>query len=151
MAVLWAALPAVLIIFLSEGREGGAAYASSFYDDSDVIQLDEKEFRKQVLSAPPEEVWFVKFYAPWGGHCKHMAPELKKAATSLKGFAKVAAIDGIEYSELAKDYNVQGFPTLKIFGSDKSDPENYYGDRSSSAIVSAVKHVLKGLTERKGN
>jgi hypothetical protein len=38
--------------------------ASALYGPSSaVVQLDDKDFRKQVLRS--DEVWMVEFYAPW--------------------------------------------------------------------------------------
>ncbi len=36
---------------------------------------------------------FVKFYAPWCGHCKKLAPTWEKLATLLKGEVIVAEMD----------------------------------------------------------
>ena len=53
---------------------------------------------KEVLGS--EATTFVKFYAPWCGHCKNMAPEYIKFA------AKYADASGIQIAEMdctAKD------------------------------------------------
>jgi hypothetical protein len=39
------------------------AQTAAFYSGSDVIELSEAEFKKQVLKG--DEVWLVEFYAPW--------------------------------------------------------------------------------------
>lgn len=67
---------------------------------------------------------FVKVIIVRCGHCKNLAPEFKKAATKLKGLAKVVAVDCDEEKNkpLCSKYGIKGFPTLKIFPSDKSKP-----------------------------
>lgn len=61
-----------------------------------------------------------------GGHCQSLKPIYEKAAQSLKGLAKVAAIDCDEEKNkrLCGEYGIQGFPTLKVFkpGKKKGKP-----------------------------
>lgn len=50
------------------------------------------------------------------GHCKNLEPEWAKAATALKGVAKIAALDATVHQAAAAKYNVRGYPTIKVFG-----------------------------------
>ncbi|OAF69839.1 hypothetical protein A3Q56_02340 [Intoshia linei] len=87
--------------------------------------------------------WIVEFYADWCGHCKSLAPIYKEAASKLKGIIKFGAVDMQKNGELGKPYGIKGFPTLKIFCSDKKSPSDYNGSRSVDAIVDQMKEELK--------
>jgi protein disulfide-isomerase A6 len=52
-----------------------------------------------------------------------------KAATALKGVVNVGAVDGTVSQKLASKYQVQGFPTIKVFGADKRSPTDYQVSR----------------------
>lgn len=85
-----------------------------------------------------------RFYAPWCGHCQNLKPAYEKAAKSLNGLAKVAAINCDEENNkpFCGSMGVQGFPTLKIIRPSKKSGkpvvEDYQGARSAKAIVDAV-------------
>ncbi|KAH8815005.1 thioredoxin-like domain-containing protein [Xylogone sp. PMI_703] len=70
------------------------------------------------------------------GHCKALAPEYEEAATTLKEKnIKLAKVDCTEEADLCQSYEVQGYPTLKVFrGPDNISP--YNGARKAPAIVS---------------
>merc|ERR1712130_749387 len=42
---------------------------------SDVVKLTQESFGTEVLGS--KDLWLVEFYAPWCGHCKHLAPHYK--------------------------------------------------------------------------
>ncbi|KAL0020067.1 hypothetical protein WJX79_001481 [Trebouxia sp. C0005] len=116
-----------------------------------VSQLTTQTFGKLVLESDLPAV--VEFYAPWCGHCKALAPQFQKVAENLQGIATVAAVDCDDQSNqpLCGEYNVQGFPTLKIFPANKPKagskskrklPSDYNGPRTAKGIADALTAAL---------
>ncbi|XP_031178407.1 protein disulfide-isomerase A6 isoform X1 [Sander lucioperca] len=120
----------------------------AFYSASDdVVVLTPSNFNKEVIQS--DSLWLVEFYAPWCGHCQHLTPDWKKAATALKGIVKVGAVDADQHKSLGGQYGVRGFPTIKIFGANKNKPEDYQGGRSSQAIVDGAMNSLRTLVKER--
>lgn len=95
-----------------------------------------------------KEPWFVEFYAPWCGHCKKLAPEWAKLATTLKGEINVAKIDASEQTKYKDTYNVKGFPTLVFFGAgDKieGDATPFDGAREYESLLTWARETNKKL------
>ena len=99
----------------------------------------------------------TRFYAPWCGHCQNLKPAYEKAAKSLNGLAKVAAINCDEENNKAfcGNMGVQGFPTLKIIRPTKKPGkpvvEDYQGPRSAKGIVDAVIDKIPNHVKRVGD
>ena len=114
------------------GGGGGGGAADPFYSGTDVVGLNDANFKEEVLSS--EEPVLVEFYAPWCGHCKNLKPEWISSASQLKGKGvKIAAIDCTTNQATCGQYSVQGYPTIKFFKNKK--PVDYQGAREASAIV----------------
>ena len=125
-----------------------AAVSASFYGKtSAVVTLTPANFDKEVLES--DDLWLIEFYAPWCGHCKRLTPDWEQAAKTLKGSVKIGAVDADAHRDLGSKYNVQGFPTIKVFGFDKTSPKDYEGGRSAQNIVDSAKHHLKNLQNRR--
>ncbi|KAG0466737.1 hypothetical protein HPP92_018317 [Vanilla planifolia] len=77
------------------------------------------------------------------GHCKKLAPEWKKAANNLKGKVKLGHVNCDAEKSLMSRFNVQGFPTILVFGADKNSPFPYEGARAASAIESFALEQLE--------
>ena len=82
----------------------------------------------------------VKFFAPWCGHCKTMAPQYEIAAESLKGKKDViiAEVDADKYKELGSRFGVSGFPTLKFFKKGSKTPEAYEAGRDAQDVLDFI-------------
>ena len=110
-------------------------------DSGDVVTLTADNFESELASVG---AYLVEFYAPWCGHCKQLAPEYAKAATALKGNAdlsvKLGAVDATVESDLAGQYDVQGYPTLKFFVD--GEALEYGGGRTADDIVQWVTKKL---------
>ncbi|KAL5982766.1 disulfide-isomerase [Asimina triloba] len=78
------------------------------------------------------------------GHCKNLAPEYEKAAAKLSShdppiiLAKVDANDEVNKG-IASEYDVKGFPTLKILRKGGKTPQEYKGPRDADGIVEYLK------------
>ncbi|PWN31958.1 thioredoxin-domain-containing protein [Meira miltonrushii] len=117
--------------------------AALFPAKSPVVQLSQSSFKKEVLDI--EKPTLVAFTAPWCGHCKNMAPEFHKAAVNLDGIVKFANIDCDQDTNkgICAQYQVQGFPTVKLFPATKKRlPRDYRGERVAKAFVEFAKDTL---------
>eukprot|EP00041_Stephanoeca_diplocostata_P019361 m.416861 g.416861 ORF g.416861 m.416861 type:complete len:437 (+) comp21284_c0_seq1:56-1366(+) len=113
-----------------------SAIKAASWGGADSVELTPASFKKNVLDS--DGVWLVAFYAPWCGHCKNLAPQWEKAATATKGIVNFGAVDAQEHSSLGQQYKVEGFPTIKIFGADKSKPTEFQGSRDVQGLVNGA-------------
>eukprot|EP01097_Dermamoeba_algensis_P000843 TRINITY_DN1306_c0_g2_i1.p1 TRINITY_DN1306_c0_g2~~TRINITY_DN1306_c0_g2_i1.p1 ORF type:complete len:239 (+),score=76.52 TRINITY_DN1306_c0_g2_i1:1327-2043(+) len=78
------------------------------------------------------------------GHCKKLAPIWAEAATKLKGKVKVASVDCTVETALASQFEIKGYPTIKVFVPGSKSPQEYQGGRDTHSIVS----FAEGLYEK---
>ncbi|GIX82821.1 protein disulfide-isomerase A6 homolog [Caerostris darwini] len=120
----------------------------AFYDNNkDVVELNPSTFPSRVLDS--DEIWIVEFYAPWCGHCQAIVPEYSKMAAAVKGLVKVGAVNADQHQSLGQKYNIRGFPTIKIFGSNKNKPKDFSGPRTAQGMVDELFKELKNQVQAK--
>jgi len=102
--------------------------------DGDVVALTESNFDEKMAQY---DIALVKFYAPWCGHCKRLAPDFEKAATKLKTNdppVTLIDVDCDAEKDLCQKYSVSGYPTLKIFRRGQLS-NDYDGPRDADGIA----------------
>ncbi|VDO53511.1 unnamed protein product [Schistosoma margrebowiei] len=110
-------------------------FVVTYVSCSKVLELTKDNFHSELKSIP---VALVKFYAPWCGHCKNLAPEFASAAEIISGKTgdvKLVKIDCTAHESICSEFGVSGYPTLKIFRNGDLDSE-YNGPRNANGIVS---------------
>ena len=95
---------------------------------------------------------FVKFYAPWCGHCKRLAPTWDQLATKFAGVAgvKIAKVDCTsdenDNKDLCNAQGVNGFPTLNLYKNGAKE-EEYNGKRDLEALEKFVNKFANAKDE----
>jgi len=105
----------------------------------DVWTLTDSDFNSRIAD---QDLVLVKYYAPWCGHCKQIAPEFEKAATVLKYNdppVVLAEVDcTAEGKESCSQAGVSGYPTLKAYKHGQT-AFDYDGPRDADGIVKYMK------------
>jgi len=130
----------------SSGGSGGSSGGSSGGNKN--VVLTDQNFQKKVIQGG--DPWLVEFYAPWCGHCQRLEPEWKKAAGDVfeqtGNKVKMGALDATAHQNTASQYQIQGYPTIKIFYPD-GRVEDYNGGRTASDLVAQALILFEDVAE----
>ena len=90
------------------------------------ISFTAESFQQSVTMT--QDPWFIKFYAPWCGHCQAMAPNWIQLAKEFKGKLNIGEVDCDAESRLCKDVHLRGYPTILFFqGGERVEYEGLRG------------------------
>ena len=111
----------------------------------DVIVVVGTEYEK-IVNDPTKDV-LMKFYAPWCGHCKKLAPIWDELGAAFKDHpnliiakfdATVNEADGVE---------IKGYPTLKWFPRGNKEGESYEGERDLAGLTKFIEENSEVVKE----
>jgi len=101
-----------------------------------VVYVVGTEFEKIVMD-PTKDV-LVKFYAPWCGHCKKLAPIWDELGEAYKDQPNVVIAKFDATVNEANGVDVSGYPTLKWYPKDNKAGVDYDGDRDLEGFKSFI-------------
>jgi len=79
---------------------------------------------------------FVKYYAPWCGHCKTLAPIFVELAESLKHNPNLRLVEVDSTKNDIEGVTINSYPTLYLYQSGKKkSPKKYEGGRTLSEMT----------------
>lgn len=119
-----------------------SSFASETEDSKEfVLTLDHSNFSETVSK---HSFIVVEFYAPWCGHCKKLAPEYEKAAAALSSLDRPVTLAKVDANDeknkgLASEFEIKGFPTIKILRNGGKTSQDYKGPRDAEGIVAYLK------------
>ena len=103
-----------------------------------VVVLDGNNFDSIVLDKSKDV--FVKFYAPWCGHCQRMVGTWNELAEKNDNDdVVIAKVDADAHREVGSKFGVRGFPTLKWFSKSDKSGKDYQGGRDLASFQNFVK------------
>lgn len=103
--------------------------------------------------ADPTRHTFVKFYAPWSKRCTSISSVWVQLAQELKlrEDIVIAEIDCAAHPSIPKEYQIKGFPTLRLFvkgpsdgGTDSPQGKDYGGPSDVQALTKFLLQSLGG-------
>ena len=119
-------------------------------NDEAVKVIVGKQFADMVMDTSKDV--FVKYYAPWCGHCKKLAEPWKELAEQMAAAGASNLVIGKFDATVneAEGVEVRGYPTLIFYPKDNKEGITYEGDRdveSFKAWLNENAPTIKAGTE----
>lgn len=113
--------------------------------DTAAVELTDETFHSTIDSGQH----FVKFYAPWCGHCQKIAPvweELARNSADDKSVT-ISSVDCTKHKKSCQDFEVKGFPTL-LWIVDGKKVDKFQGVRTFEGFKQFITEMKQAHRER---
>lgn len=114
--------------------------------DSGAVQITQQTLAPTLAS---NELVFVNFYAEWCRFSNILMPTFDETADQIKtvfpqaGKVVLAKVDCDKETEVASQFHITKYPTLKIIRNGQVAKREYRGQRSTEAFVTYIKNQLE--------
>ena len=98
----------------------------------EVINLTGENYASSLADG---NTYFVKYYAPWCGHCKKLAPTWEELSNEVPENVKIAHVDCTQQQDICTQQDIKGYPTLKLHRAGSTEGEKYQGSREKSELL----------------
>lgn len=121
-----------------------AGAVASEFTSQHLVHLTNSNFDEKMGDG---KVYFIKFYAPWCGHCKRLAPTWKELAEDFKSSSKIAIahVDCTTDREVCTTADIKGYPTLKVFHKGE-EVKAYRGARDKDSLKAFIEETAQEVT-----
>lgn len=114
--------------------------------DSDAADSSVALTRETYDELTAGKTVFIKFFAPWCGHCQALQPDWEKLAKEWlsHNVGLVASVDCSTQQDLCEDFDIQGLPTL-LYGDPSQSGvylHEYRGDKSYASLSQFAKQNI---------
>ncbi|GKY98524.1 hypothetical protein MPSEU_000809500 [Mayamaea pseudoterrestris] len=130
--------------------EAGGTTTKSSGANKSSVSLSMEDFNKKTNNKSV----FIKFFAPWCGHCQNLAPIWEQLAAEWVDHKQglVAEVDCTTSANVekwcSKHFNIQGFPTL-MYGDASHGGillQEYNGDKTYAALSAFANETISKPT-----
>ncbi|KAG2499448.1 hypothetical protein HYH03_002395 [Edaphochlamys debaryana] len=121
-----------------------AVAAASEFTSPHIAHLTTSNFEEKTGDG---KVYFIKFYAPWCGHCKRLADTWKALGEEFATSDKIAIahVDCTTDRDVCTNAEIKGYPTLKAFYKGE-EIKAYRGARDKDSLKDFITAAANEVT-----